>query len=629
MKRLIKIFAVLVFFIIIPSSIIIASEYEEVHPVSVETGERVYIIIAPTRDLNEFRNIVQQAIRLKPFGKVEVNISELADKGFHEIPPGRNSWYEYASLNPTPYKFFPDPMIAPFIPSDFVKKNRELLLSKAEILREHGLGAAFWSYEPNFLPREFFEKYPEMLGARVDHPRRSNHPAFAPCIDLKETQDMNARMITELLTNVPEIHTFFFKTNDAGSGICWSDWLYTGPNGPTHCKHISTGERMATLMNSFKKGAAIAGRDIMIYLTGSLFTDTERDDIFNHLPDNCYFQSRMSDEVKGIGSRHGSDYPVRGFVDPLEIIRNINSIKNETTKAVFINFRAYYDRSADHIVAIEKFMDIFVDNLKQDTEVTSDQAQILQICTAWAGKENAQRLADVFSALERANRYRRGISPRANGIDAGVSVRHITRPLVVAPDRLSAAEEDYFLPFVFNPSEIEARMDYTDMHGARMAIPSGVISSYVSILDSIIISLDSICETATEKVFLQNMVKSLTINKCIFRSVGNFTEAQVIRDRNAEKLSLPPCRPDKEITWTGDADLQQFNLIMRDELDNTLELIRILENGGMDFIAHAKETKYEDTFLLGPNLIEQLYLKRKIMLNHWTDIEGYMVMPLK
>ena len=68
---------------------------------------------------------------------------------------------------------------------------------------------------------------------------------------------------------------------------------------------------------------------------------------------------------------------------------------------------------------------------------------------------------------------------------------------------------------------------------------------------------------------------------------------------------------------------------MRDELDNTQQLITLLQDGGMDLICHATDPRYEDTFLLGPDLIEQLKLKRKIMLNHWTDIEGYMTTPFK
>ncbi len=588
---------------------------------------KTFVIQSPLINLDEFRELAKQAVRLKPFGKVEINISELAQKGFHEIPPGLNFWYEYASYNPTPYKFFPDPKIVPFIPADFVKKNRELLLAKAKILREYGLGAAFWSYEPNFLPEEFFEKYPEMMGARVDHPRRGNYPAFAPCISVKETQEMFANMVAELLRNVPEIHTFFFKTNDAGSGICWSDWLYSGPNGPTHCKNHSAGERIEVLMNTFKNGAAQAGQDISIYLTGSMFSDEEKADIFNHLPEDCYFQGHNSDQIKGISSMIVGNYPVRGLVDPIEIARNINTARNDSARTVFINFRASYDRASEHIGVIEKFMDILVDNLSNP--IQKEQDQLSQLCTKWAGEKNAGQLFDAFSALRNANRYKSENLGGASGIYWGVTARHITRPLVVAPGRLSAEEEAYFLPFVFNPSEEEARMDFTDIHGAHRTITSGVVNNYVSMIDSVVVNLKSSSENAPEKDFLQNMAKALKIHSSIFRSIGNFAEAQAIRDRNSEKLSLAPHRPDKTPTWEGDPDLQAFNTIMRNELDNTLELIHVLENGGMEFISHADDPKLEDTFLLGPNLIAQLKMKRKIMLKHWADIEGYMTTPFK
>ncbi len=204
------------------------------------------------------------------------------------------------------------------------------------------------------------------MGPRVDHPRRGNYPAFAPCVSVKETQEMFTNMVAELLRNVPEIHTFFFKTNDAGSGICWSDWQYTGPNGPDHCKDLSMGERMATLMNTFKKGADKAGEDISIYLTGSMFSDEEKKDIYDHLPEDCYFQSHNSDEVKGINSMIVGNYPVKGLFNPLEIIRNIESIKKETTNTVFVSFRASYDRDYENPQAMEKFMDLLIENLETD-----------------------------------------------------------------------------------------------------------------------------------------------------------------------------------------------------------------------------------------------------------------------
>ncbi len=593
--------------------------------------ERVFVIHAPIRNLDDYRKLAEQAVRLKPFGRVEMNISSLAEKGFHDVPEGRNFWHEYTSYNPTPYKFFPDPKIAPYIPEEFVSKNRELLLAKSEILRENGLGAAFWSYEPNYLPEAFFEAYPHMRGARVDHPRRGNTPAFAPCISVPETQEMFTNMVAALLENVPEVHTFFFKTNDAGSGICWSDWQYAGPNGPTHCKNHSMGERVATLMNSFKAGADKAGEDVSIYLTGSMFSDSEKEDIYAHLPDGCYFQSQNSDEVQGISSMITGSYPVRGLLFPLDILRNTNALARGKANTVFINFRASYDRAYERLETTDAFMDILVKQLGEPAPEGEGalMEQLHAICRDWAGEGSAEQLFNAFIQIDEANKYRSAELQGPTGIYWGVSARHITRPLVVAPDRLSPEEESYFLPHVFNPSEVEARMDYTDIHGAHREIPSGAAAQYVSMINGAILLMEGIDDDAPKKALIDEIATALKIYSSIFRSLGNFGEAQAIRDRNAEKLSVSPHRPDKTPTWEGNPELQSFNAIMRDELDNTQELIDLLENGGMEFISHSEDAKFEDTFLLGPDLVVQLKLKRKIMLNHWTDIEGYMATPFK
>ncbi len=125
------------------------------------------------------------------------------------------------------------------------------------------------------------------------------------------------------------------------------------------------------------------------------------------------------------------------------------------------------------------------------------------------------------------------------------------------------------------------------------------------------------------------MAMALRIYSSVVRSCGNFNDAQIIRNRNREVLEGPVHRPDKIPTWTGDQDLQEFNEIMRDELDNTGELIKLLENGGMDLVNHAKDPALEDTFILGPDLIENLKQKRNIMLDHWLDIEDYLTSPFK
>ncbi len=146
-------------------------------------------------------------------------------------------WHEYASYNMAVSAFFPDPKIAPFVPADYVKANRQLMDAKLKVLRSYGLDAQFGSNEPRYLPEAFFEKYPELRGPRVDHPRRSLQMAFAPCMHQEGTREMYKNMVGQLFKDAPEIRTVSFSMNDAGSGFCWDDWLYTGPNGPASCKN--------------------------------------------------------------------------------------------------------------------------------------------------------------------------------------------------------------------------------------------------------------------------------------------------------------------------------------------------------------------------------------------------------
>ena len=219
--------------------------------------------------------------------------------------------------------------------------------------------------------------------------------------------------------------------------------------------------------------------------------------------------------------------------------------------------------------------------------------------------------------------------PGVSGMYWDVSNRFMNRPLVIAPQRLDESEESYFLPYVFNVSKEEARLDFMDVAGARRTIADGVINNYVGRIKSVYTMLESIDAAAPKKELIQNMALALRIYASLMRSCGNFAEAQAIRDRNATKLNSPAHRPDKEITWTGDPDFIRFNVIMRDELDNAWELIGLLESGGMNLVCHAKDPLHEDTFLPGPDLVDQVKKKRKIMLDHWRDIEGYLASPLK
>jgi len=49
----------------------------------------------------------------------------------------------------------------------------------------------------------------------------------------------------------------------------------------------------------------------------------------------------------------------------------------------------------------------------------------------------------------------------------------------------------------------------------------------------------------------------------------------------------------------------------------------------MELVAYSQSKKYEDTFLLGPDLIEALHEKTRLMEREWLDAGEYLTSPLK
>jgi len=596
------------------------------------TKGMTFVINNSITDLNEFKQLVQAASRLKKYGNVQINIGVVADKAFYEVPEGGNPWSEYASNFANIYKFYPNELIAPYIPEKFVRDNKNLLLAKTKILRENGIDAAFFSNEPEIIPSEFFNAYPELRGPRVDHPRRSNVAFFSPCLSVTKMQDIYAGMMADLLKNAPEIKTFFFKTNDAGSGNCWSDWLYTGPNGPDHCKNETTGQRIEHLLNALQAGAAKAECKLDVYLShsqgNSNFSDSERVDIQNHLPENCYFASTPENSFISVGNNFWVTYPVKGILDVYAFLNSMERLKEQKPQTVFLNFNAGYNRGDESIAVVNQMFKIMDDAFGSTLKDRPIEEKLHSYCTDLVGEKYSGSLVDAFKKLNDANDFRNTNLGNLSGVYWNVSNRMVTRPLVAAPQRLTPAEEAYFLPHIFNVSEQEARMDYLDINGGRWTTSRDSVQKYLELLEPVYFSLEKIGNDSGNE-FIKSLYVALRIHASMYRSIGNFAAAQQIRDKNAEKLNGPIHRPDKESTWTGDEDLLKFNEIMRDELDNTAQLTSLLEENGTNELCLAKDAAHEDCFILGPDIIGQLKMKYKIMIRHWRDIEDYMTTPFK
>ncbi len=596
-----------------------------------------FVVNTPIRDLAEFRELAGLASRLTRHGHVEINISTLAEKSRYEIPAGGSPWHEYAACNPTPAKFFPDEMLAPYIPEEFVARNRALLLAKAEILREMKLGAAFWSYEPNFLPEPFFLAHPDLRGPRTDHPRRSRQEEFAPCIDKPETRQMTERMIAELVANVPELGTFFFKTNDAGPGLCWSDWQYAGANGPHACRSKPVGKRVRDLMNAIQQGGRRSGKQLAVHMTGN-FSRTELEAIRIDLPANTFARGAGSASI-AVSCCADQCYPVRGILDLIGVLESLQGLKGDDIHTVFVDLRSFYDRGYERLDTSAKIIETIDEFLARPAFGTIAMLQCARrMCDRWVGEARGEALLEAMIDLHEALKFKQAALPRLSAIYGGVSLRYITRPLVVLPERLSGEEESYFLPHVFNVSHERAREDYIDVHGTRVSpewMTADAIDPRIWSIQSLNERLKSIA-TAFEQFadvpggeYWQQTAVALRLYSSVLRSGGNFFAVQIVRDRNAERFRTEGMAPRARASNTGHPDLALLNELMRDELDNAAEMAALLRQNGLDVLSHATLPEDEDTFLLGPDVIEQIERKQAIMRSHWLDAEEFFATPNK
>ncbi|MFC2076012.1 hypothetical protein ACFLT7_02900 [candidate division KSB1 bacterium] len=597
--------------------------------------DKIFMFRTTGNDLKEFRTYAELAARFKPYGRVQIVISSPADKSWYEIPEGGSPWHEYACYVSAPWKFYPHPKIAPFIPKEFVEKNRKLLLARAAIVRELGLEAVFYGKNSNMLPEAFFRAYPHLRGPRVDHPRRSKQEAFAWCVDLPETRDMIEWMMAEVVRNVPEIKTITTGTNDAGSGLCWAAALYPGPNGPAHCRNINAGERVRDLSLTVLRGARKEGGDVRLIWSNVNFWQGEEDLVRNMLPADTYLR-RGDPAFMGVGTMINSAYPFLGLIDPLAVITAMERFPRPGITDFSVGFSAMYGRFDDRPESISKLIDLVEDCIAEPTGGLIERLEKLEkIALKWGGEKNQERLFRAFYDMHEAFSLKNAVAGGFGGYSnfyCGVSMRHLTRPLVLRPELLTADEESYFLPYLFSINEGEARKDYIEFHGGRMiGVPrwnDSTLRRSLSMAVRVGETMQNL-KDAPEAEWLADLGLSLKMWASEVRSIHNFYHAQFIRDKYVDILSGEPQIPEKVGTWTGDPGNLDWNEIMRDELDNTNELIALLENGGLKMVARAADRRYEDTFLLGPDLVDQLKKKRAIMRKYWLDVQDYLATPHK
>ncbi len=602
--------------------------------------DKRFLVTASVTKAKELDTFTALAARLKRFGAVSVNVAQLAGKTQQDITADGSPWHEYtAGLPVLTKKFFPHAIEQPFLDMAYVRKNVALMRACVRTLRARKLDAWFGTHDPFFMPEEFFVAHPHLRGARLDHPRRSREEAFGICRDTDEGRAMLAWSTAQLLKDVPEVTDIGWMTNDAGGGICWTEWLYAGPNGPDHCRGLNAGEHVANVLAGFDDGSGRRKRDIVM-LHGN-FTAIERQLIPHYVDtDRVFWDDHVGRERRMVRIGSTIDNPVIGILNPVDILAGLERAAGPGVRKILVNFGSNYRRGHELPEVAEKVVEIIEAYFKAPVAGTIGRLTLLRdLCGRWAGARQADELLETLIDLDEAYKYKQATLRSFSGNYVGVSMRHITRPLLALPEKLSAEEEAYFLPHVFNPSLDEARTDYLDLHGGRMGCGVTSTATPNPRPQEVDVACDRFRSVADRLAGLsgkgaavfRDMAVSLRMVVSVVRSIGNFYGMQMVRDRNTARFAAEPTIPAKVASMTGDADLLLVHGYMRDELDNTAELVDLLEGaaGLRRFLTARRPGDVEDTFMLGADITGQLRKKMAIMRRHWLDASAYLAPPHK
>ncbi|MCX6945720.1 MAG: hypothetical protein NT173_13340 [Opitutales bacterium] len=153
--------------------------------------------------------------------------------------------------------FVDTPLTRGLWPAHYLEANVTHLRKLAELGRRYGLRPGVCMFEPRTLPERFFQRYPTLRGARVDHPFRSRLPRYTLAQDHPVTLQHYRAAIQALMRHVPELSCMSVWTNDSGAGFEHTGSLYVGRNG---------GPYMIREWRSHENIAKAAGESIGRYL---------------------------------------------------------------------------------------------------------------------------------------------------------------------------------------------------------------------------------------------------------------------------------------------------------------------------------------------------------------------------
>ena len=221
--------------------ILVENEWAQADVTRFTRGVRVSPAFPRMRNMSDF--FVGSLRHARGFDK-EQYVQQLARQGFSHLtinglgtdlpfesgPPGDvYSWfYDYS---PDFDQFVDSFLIRGFYPADYLQTNLHNLKANAALARKYGLTPGLHINSPRSMPEEFWNRFPYLRGARVDHPRETFLPRYTLAMAHPVVQAHYRELVQKIMAEVPELGFIHLWTNDSGAGFEFVSSLYAGRNG--------------------------------------------------------------------------------------------------------------------------------------------------------------------------------------------------------------------------------------------------------------------------------------------------------------------------------------------------------------------------------------------------------------
>ncbi len=164
-------------------------------------------------------------------GFTHIEVNGLASPTAHEAGVPGEFYSQFYSYGPGLMQFVDSSLTRGLYDVAYQQANLTRLKKLAALGRRFGLQPGLMAYEPRTLPEAFFQKYPTLRGARVDHPFRSRMPRYTLAQDHPLSRQHYRELMQNLMRAVPDLAYLSIWTNDSGSGFEHTASLYSGRNG--------------------------------------------------------------------------------------------------------------------------------------------------------------------------------------------------------------------------------------------------------------------------------------------------------------------------------------------------------------------------------------------------------------